>query len=42
MDATAFSLCREKNIPIIVLNMNKEDNILKAILGEKVGTLVTK
>ena len=42
MDATAFSLCREKNIPIIVLNMNKEENILKVLLGEKVGTLVKK
>ncbi|MCP4481249.1 MAG: UMP kinase [bacterium] len=40
MDATAFSLCMEKNIPIVVLNMNKENNILKAVLGEKVGTVV--
>ena len=40
MDATAFSLCMEKKIPIIVLNMKKKNNILKAALGEKIGTLV--
>jgi uridylate kinase len=42
MDATAFSLCMEKNIPIIVLNMKTKDSILKAVLGEKIGTLVKK
>ncbi len=40
MDATAFSLSKEKGIPIIVLNMKNKDNILNAVLGKKVGTLV--
>ncbi len=40
MDMTAFSLCRENNLPIIVFNMVKEGNILKAVSGEKVGTLI--
>ncbi len=41
MDAAAFSLCMENNIPIIVLNFFEEGNILKALRGEKVGTLVS-
>ena len=40
MDATAFSLCLDNNVPILVLNMNKPGNIKKALLGEKIGTLV--
>ncbi|MFC1512781.1 UMP kinase [bacterium] len=40
MDATAFSLCREKQIPVIVFNMGREDNIVKAIFGEPIGTLI--
>ncbi|MHC4124334.1 MAG: UMP kinase [Planctomycetota bacterium] len=40
MDHSAISLCRDNNIPIIVLNIFKEGNITKAILGEKVGTLI--
>jgi uridylate kinase len=40
MDATAIALCRENNMPIIVFNMNKEDNIKRAVLGEPVGTIV--
>jgi len=40
MDMTAFTLCRENNIPIIVFNMNKEGNLDKIISGKKVGTLV--
>ena len=40
MDMTAFSLCRENNLPIIVFNMIKKGNILKAVSGEKVGTLI--
>ncbi|MBL7106579.1 MAG: UMP kinase [Phycisphaerae bacterium] len=40
MDQSAVSLCRENNIPIIVLNIFKEGNITKAICGEKVGTLI--
>lgn len=41
MDLTAFTLCQENNLPIIVFNMNKEDNLLKLITGENVGTLVS-
>lgn len=40
MDMTAFALCRENNIPIIVFNMNKEDNFKKIVLGEDIGTFV--
>jgi len=40
MDATAISLCRENNMPIMVFNINKHGNIKRAVLGEKVGTLV--
>ena len=40
MDATAFTLCRENNLPIIVLNLFAKDSLSRAILGEKVGTLV--
>lgn len=41
MDSTAISLCMDNNIPIIVLNLIRGDDIKKAILGEPVGTLVT-
>jgi uridylate kinase len=40
MDATAISLCRENCMPILVFNINKHGNIKRAVLGEKVGTLV--
>ena len=40
MDQTAFSLCRENNLPVIVFNMNIKGNLKKLILGEKIGTLV--
>lgn len=40
MDLTAFTLCKENNLPIIVFDMNKSDNLKKIILGEKIGTLV--
>jgi uridylate kinase len=41
MDLTAFTLCNENNLPIIVFDMNKPGNLKKIVLGEKVGTLVT-
>ena len=41
MDQTAFSLCRESAMKILVFNMYKKDAILKAAMGEKVGTLVS-
>jgi uridylate kinase len=41
MDMTAFTLCQENNLPIIVFDMNKEDNLSKLVQGEKIGTLIT-
>lgn len=41
MDMTAFTLCNENNLPIIVFDMNTPGNLKKVVLGEKVGTLVT-
>jgi len=40
MDMTAFTLCMENNLPIIVFDMNKPGNLLKVVTGDKVGTLV--
>ncbi|HEY7035938.1 MAG TPA: UMP kinase [Thermomicrobiales bacterium] len=40
MDASAFSLCRENNLPILVFNMNEDGAIERAVSGEPVGTLV--
>ncbi|MBL7985179.1 MAG: uridine monophosphate kinase, partial [Flavobacteriales bacterium] len=40
MDLTAFTLCRENNLPIIVFDMNKPGNLRKVVAGEQVGTLV--
>lgn len=40
MDATAISLCRDNNMPIVVFNMQKKGNIRRAICGEKIGTYV--
>jgi uridylate kinase len=41
MDSTAFSLCMENNMPIIVFSMNESDNIRRALVGEVMGTLVS-
>jgi uridylate kinase len=40
MDMTAFTLCHENHLPIIVFDMNKPGNLLKIINGENIGTLV--
>jgi len=40
MDSTATSLCMDNKIPLIVFNINQHGNILKAVLGEKIGTYV--
>ena len=40
MDSTAFSLCQDNNIPILVFNLNDRDAVRRALAGEKVGTLV--
>ncbi|MBL7113159.1 MAG: UMP kinase [Bacteroidales bacterium] len=42
MDQTAFTLCRENNIPIMVFNMNTTGNLKKAVTGLKIGSLVKK
>jgi uridylate kinase len=42
MDSTAFSLCMDNRVPIIIFDMNNPDNIRRAIVGEKVGTLVSE
>jgi len=41
MDLTAFTMCRENNMPIMVFNMNVPGNLEKLISGKKTGTLVT-
>ncbi len=41
MDMTAFTLCNENKLPIIVFDMNKEGNLMRLVKGEEVGTLVT-
>jgi uridylate kinase len=41
MDMTAFTLCKENDVPIIVFDMNTEGNLKKVVSGEKIGTLVT-
>ena len=40
MDATAASLCKDNGLELIVFNMNTEGNIVRAVKGEKIGTLV--
>lgn len=40
MDLTAFTLCKENAMPLIVFDMNKAGNLLKVVMGEKIGTLV--
>ncbi len=42
MDMTAFTLCKENNMPMYVFDMNTKGNLLKVLDGENVGTLVTK
>ncbi len=42
MDQTAASLCRDNNTSLIVFNMNEQGNILKACMGEKIGTILKK
>ena len=42
MDLTAFTMCRENAIPILVFDVMQEGNIVRAMAGEPVGTLVTR
>ena len=41
MDMTAFTLCMENNLPIVVFDMNKTGNLMSVVIGEKTGTLVS-
>jgi uridylate kinase len=41
MDMTAFTLCQENNLPIIVFDVLSKDNLLKIVRGENIGTLVS-
>jgi len=40
MDSTAFTLCRENRMPIIVFEMNKQGNLMKLVSGTDTGTLI--
>ena len=40
MDMTAFTMCKENNLPIVVFDINQRDNLMRIIRGEAVGTLV--
>ena len=40
MDQTAITLCKENKLPIIVLNIHRHGEVAKALLGERVGTIV--
>lgn len=40
LDLTAFTMCKENDLPIIVFNMNEKGNLKRVISGEKVGTLI--
>lgn len=41
MDSTAISLCKDNNLPIIIFNLNQPGNIMKAVLGQRVGTKIS-
>jgi uridylate kinase len=41
-DATAISLCRDNDLPIVVFNLNQDGNIARAVRGERIGTLVAR
>jgi uridylate kinase len=42
MDQTAFTLCRENNLPVMVFDMNTRGNLKRLISGEKIGTIIQK
>jgi uridylate kinase len=41
MDSTAISLCKDNNLPIIIFDLKKRGNFKKAVLGQKVGTIIS-
>ena len=40
MDATAFTMCRENDIPILVFDVMTPGNLMRALSGERIGTLI--
>jgi hypothetical protein len=42
MDVTAISMCMKHRLPIIVFNLRKEGNIVKAVRGEPIGTIISE
>ena len=42
MDATAVSLCMDNGLPIVVFDMMEKGNVVRAVRGEKIGTLVSQ
>jgi uridylate kinase len=42
MDSTAVTLCMDNDLPLIVFNLNEKENIKKVLMGEQVGTLISK
>ena len=42
MDSTATSMCMDNNMELMVFNMNERGNIVKAMKGEKIGTIINK
>ena len=42
MDMTAFTLCKENNLPVFVFDMNKRGNLEKVVMGKKIGTLISR
>jgi uridylate kinase len=41
MDSTAFTMCRDNNMPIVVFDMNREGNLLNLVRGESIGTIIS-
>jgi uridylate kinase len=42
MDSTAFTMCRENNMPVVVFDMNRPGNLMKVVMGENIGTIVSE
>jgi len=40
MDATAISLCKDNNLPIIVFNLREKGNVKRVVTGEEIGTVI--
>jgi uridylate kinase len=41
MDATAITTCMDNNLPILIFNLRKQGNMIKAVLGEKIGSMIS-